>query len=230
MTLSYKILLDPEEDAWNWYDGCNYSIQHGVNWQERVPEYVVSKVKGKSEKEAFEFILSFLKTKKYIEDKKAIDKFIKFINKRFSENFEKACMSLEKIMNRPIYRDNFTIYITTIPMASYNYEKGSIYDYIGWDDPISGFLHEVSHMQFYHYWRKDPSSEVAKLTEDQYEWLKESLTVILDKAMLPLIEKVDEGYEIHQPFRRKLHKFWKETQDFDKLVDYGVDVLPKFIQ
>jgi len=225
---SYKIILNLEKDAWNWFDACNSSIQHGVVWSEKVPDQILDQVKDKPENEAIEFIIQFLK-QKYIDDKDKIDTFTEFINKRYSENFYSACLKLEQVMKKPIYRNDFTIYLTTIPMAPYNYDLGYLFDYIGWDDPITGFLHELSHMQFIHYWRNNPDSDVSKLTDEQFEWLKESLTIILDEDFLPLIERPDKGYDIHKSYRKVLHKFWKTNHDFDKLVDFGLKILPDYI-
>jgi len=226
---TYQIVLDPIKDAWNWYDACNDSIQHGVDWSKDVPNEVLLEIKGKSETEAYEFIAKFLK-QKYIDDSGQINDFVKYINERYSENFEISCQLLEKAMGRPIYRKSFTIYITTYPMAPYNYDDGSIFDYIGWTDTIVGLLHELSHMQFTHYWRNNPDSAVSKLNDSEFEWLKESLTVIFDEEFLPFIEKIDKGYEIHKSFREALHKNWKSNHNFDKLVDFGIKILPNYYE
>jgi hypothetical protein len=225
---SYKIILDPEKDAWNWQEGCN-STSHGMNWGKNIPGHILSKIKGKPKKEALEFIVPFLK-QKYIDDKDKIQASTKFIDKQFSQKFEKACLKLEKVMGKPIYRNSFTIYLTTFPRGPYNYYKGCTWEYIGWNNPIMGFLHELSHFQFIHYWRNNTDSKVSRLSNEQFEWLKESLTIILDEDFLPLIEFIDNGYEIHESFRKALHKFWETNHDFDKLVDYGLRILPDFVK
>ena len=225
---TYKITLDPEKDAWNWQEGCN-SFSHGMNWGKNIPDDVLLKIRGKSEDEAYKFIFPYLK-QKYIDDKEKIDASKKFIEKQFSEKFEKACQKLEEVMGKPIYRNNFTIYLTTFPRGPYNYYQGYALEYIGWVNPIMGFLHELSHFQFIHYWRNNADSKVSKLTSEQFDWLKESLTIILDDDFLPLIEFTDKGYEIHRPFRQKLYEFWKKYHNFDMLVDYGIKILPDFIK
>lgn len=226
--MRYQIILDPEKDAWNWYDGCN-RISHGMDWGKNIPAYILTEIRGKPKKEAFDFITLFLK-QKYIDDNDKISASTKFIEKRFSEKFEKACLKLEKVMGKPIYRNSFSIYLTTFPRGPYDYNKGCTWEYIGWNNPITGFLHELSHFQFIHYWRNNHDSDVSKLTNEQFEWLKESLTIILDEDFLPLIECTDKGYEIHRPFRKVLYEFWKTDHDFDKLVDFGLRILPDFIK
>lgn len=93
-----------------------------------------------------------------------------------------------------------------------------------------GFLHELLHFQFIHYWRNNTDSQVSKLSDEQFEWLKESLTIILDEDFLPLIEFKDKGYEIHKPYRMALYEFWKANHDFDKLVNFGIKILPDFVK
>lgn len=225
---TYTIILDLDKDAWNWQEGCN-SFSHGMDWGKNIPDSILKKIRGKPKKEAYEFIVPFLK-QKYFDDNEKIDSFTKFINKQFNEKFENACLKLEKVMKRPIYRNDFTIYLTTFPRGPYNYSKGYTLEYIGWINPVMGFLHELSHFQFIHYWRNNPDSEISKLTNEQFEWLKESLTIILDEDFLPLIEFVDKGYEIHRPFRKVLNEFWKNNHDFEKLVNFGVKILPDFVK
>lgn len=225
---NYKFIikLDKHKDLWNWYSGCN-SKNHGVDWKQRVSPDVYNNIYGKNEKEASAFLDPFLE-QRYIDDKDKIDKHIDFMNDVYDQKFQKACKKLEKAMGKPIYRKDFTFFITTFPRGPYNYEKGYIWEYVGWNNPVMGFLHELSHFQFLHYWRNNPESDVSKLTDKQFEWLKESLTVILDEDFLPLIECVDSGYEIHQLFRKELHEFWKTSHDFDRLVDFGLKLLPKY--
>jgi hypothetical protein len=97
---------------------------------------------------------------------------------------------------------------------------------IGWFDPIMNFMHELLHFQFIHYWNT-PGSVIANLDNDKFNWLKESLTVVLDKSLYPLTQRPDWGYEIHREYREKLHKFWETNKNFDDLVQYGMKILPK---
>lgn len=224
---SYKIKLDVKQDAWNWYFGCN-RISKGVDWKQRVPIEIYKNIFGKPEEDAYKFIIPFLK-QKYIEDKEQIDKFTKYINYEYEQKFIKACEKLVKTLNKPLYRNDFTIFLTTFPRGPYDYSHGYIWKYIGSNDPIRNLLHELLHFQFIHYW-KIPGSEVSLLNDEQFDWLNESLTVILDEDFHPIIEKSDQGYEIHQKYRQELHKFWKINHDFNKLVDFGLKILPDFVK
>jgi hypothetical protein len=224
----FAVKLDIEEDAWNWFFSCNRN-SHGVDWKNRVSPDIYKNIHGKTKKEARDFLIPFLE-QKYIDEKDKIDKHIDFITDVYNQKLQKACKKLEEVMGKPIYRNDFTFFITTFPCGPYNYSKGYVWEYIGWNNPVMGFLHELAHFQFIHYWRNNPDSDVSKLSDAQFEWLKESLTMILDRDFLPLIECVDIGYDIHQPLRSELHKFWKTNHNFDKLVELGVKLIPKYVK
>ena len=100
---------------------------------------------------------------------------------------------------------------------------------IGWVDPIRILLHELLHFQFIHYWRNNPDSAISRLNNEQFEYIKESLTMVLDEDFLPLIDKIDKGYDMHKEFRKELSDFWKTNKNFDKLVEFGLGKLPNYI-
>ena len=223
----YHIKLDINSDASNWYSGCN-SESYGVDWKKRVSGDIYNNIFNKSKKEAYKFLIPFL-NEKYINEKQNIDSYITSLNNTYKEKFNKACKKIVELTGKDLYLNTFTIFITTFPRGPYNYGKGYIWEYIGWNNSIVGFMHELLHFQFHHYWRNNPTSAISKLDEDQFQYLKESLTVILDDSLVPLIEHPDKGYDIHQKFRKELHNFWETNKNFDQLVEFGLKRLPEFI-
>lgn len=224
---SYEIKLDIEEDAWNWYVSCN-RISKGVDWKKRMPKEVVGNIHGKTKEEAHDFLIPFLK-QKYVDEKEQIDDYTKYINHQYQDKFIEACKKIVDLTSKPLYRDEFTIFLTTFPRGPYNYKLGYLWQYVGYKGTIVNFMHEALHIQFFHYWYNNPNSAVSKLDDEQYEFFKESLTVILDEELYPLIEFSDRGYDMHKEFRKELHEFWKINKDFDKLVDFGLKRLPHFV-
>ena len=95
---------------------------------------------------------------------------------------------------------------------------------VGWFDPIKNFMHEALHFQFIHYWAEDDET-VRQLSKVQLQTIKESLTVVLDKDIEPLIKSPDKGYESHHTLREALHENWVEHHDFPRLVDEGVKLV-----
>lgn len=219
---TYAILLDVKYDMWNWYDACNRT-GFGIDWKGRVDMAITTRVAGRSKKEAYLFLEPYL-TELYQNDKR-LKAQRDFIERRFAEEFENACEKLVELTGRPLLRNNFTLYLTTFPRAPYQYETGSMAVVMSFINPIANFMHEVLHFQFIHYWRENEASKVAQLSDDDFEMLKESLTVILDESLVPLIERADRGYSIHKDFRKKLHIFWCKNRDFDALIDYGCSLI-----
>lgn len=223
MKYKYVLKLDLYSDAWNWWEGCN-RVSHGQDWKNKVDQSVIENIYGKSQEEANKFLIPFLKNK-YKEEKKLIQDKTDFINEKFAKNFEQGCRKMEEVMGKPLYRKGFTFIITSFGRAPYDKEKGLIFLPYKWNDPMLTFLHELCHFQFIHYWRENFGSDVSKLSENQFEFLKESLTIILDKKTFPMIKKDDAGYELHKQLRRKLKTFWEKEKDFEKLVKYGCEII-----
>ncbi len=225
MNLSYEVKLDIKKDAWNWWDGCN-SDSHGVDWKKRIKQKeVLDGIVGKSEKSAYDYLLPFLNDK-YKNESAVIDDFKKYIEDEFDSKFYLGCKKIVEAMGRPLYRNDFTFFLTTFPRAPYDKDCGYVWQCVYWFDPMSVFLHELCHFQFIYYWRENEDSPVSKLPKDQFEFLKESLTIVLDEDFVPLIKEPDEGYDIHEAFRQELKKSWERDKDFDNLVSFGLKALP----
>jgi hypothetical protein len=128
--------------------------------------------------------------------------------------------------------DKFTFYVTTFPRCPYSYDNYEIFMYNSiegfWGMPIDGFLHEGLHFQFTHYWGDNEKSPVSKLDNDNFDYLKEALTVVLDDDLKPIITQADQGYSNQAEYRKLLSKHWQKYHDFDNLVDFGLSKLNKF--
>lgn len=223
-----KIEVDVYKDAVNYWGACNHSIQ-SKDWTTSMDPNVVEEVRGKTREEANKFLIPYLQ-EKHLEKTLEIERFKQFALKEFSEKFETACNKLKQVMcGYEIYRNDFTIFITTISRQPYNKENGWIWMGINNTDPIRTFLHELCHFQFIHYWQENTDSPVSKLSPEEFNYLKESLTMILDDDFFPIIRAVDRGYEAHQSFRAVLKEFWSKNKDFNALVDYALKRLPEFI-
>lgn len=227
MKYSYKIRQNIYRDAWNWWNASNYS-SHGVVWKNQINKNLADKLMNVTNKEANKILVPFLK-QIYIDHKKEIKNGRDFFNQEFEQKFQDGCNKIVDVMGKPIYRNDFTIYLTTLRRGPYYKPFGLVWICIYWSDPIESFLHELCHFQFIHYWRENPKSGVSKLSNEQFEFLKESLTMILDEAFMPLIGKPDQGYELHKDFRKELTEFWNKNKNFDKLVDFGTKNVSKYI-
>ncbi len=213
-----KLVLDMQKDMRNRWKACN-KVSHWVNRKEKIDQDIAKKISWKAENEAYEFLLPYLK-KYYKDNEDNINKTIKFGQQIIDKDIDKACKVLENITNKQIYRKDFTWYITTFPRWPYNYEKWYVRLYYNRSIKyyIGIFLHELLHFQFIHYYKN--TEPVASLTDQQFEFLKESMTVILNHECKEFLWKPDTWYTIHKELREKLDAFWSTNKNFDDLVKY----------
>lgn len=226
----YKLEYNLDRDIWNWYYGANYSENGENNFKADDDLEILKKIKGlKTLEEAEPILRSFLQGK--IDNPESeLNVFLKTAMSQFEELFDKACAAMEDITKHPIANEEFTFYVTTFPRMIVFYDEGIVFLYTRidnelWGMPMDGFMHELLHFQTDKYWRQNPESPVSKLSEDDYFKLKESLTVILDEELKPIITLPDCSYPEFKDLRGKLHEHWKRNHDFEALIKYGVELL-----
>ena len=214
------VKVDIFKDAWNWWHACN-KISFGVDWSERIPSAIRSKIKGKRRGEAFAFLVPYLK-KLYI--KENIKNKHNNLKKVFLKSGPAVFNRMRKLTGRKIYKNFFTCYVTTFPRAPYDFDKGFVWIPVIWPQEtyVRTFVHELLHFQTYAYWEKFC---LKHITKEQFEELKEALTVILNESFIDLIAWPDKGYERHQRLRKKLFAFWKTNKNFDELVKFGIKLV-----
>lgn len=228
----YKLIYDLDRDIWNWYYGVNY-FPNLDQLDDDADKQIFAKVDGLKSIERADPILRPFLLAKHNNLNSQLNKFMKIAKNEFAKKFEVACDILEKITKHPIAIDNFTFFVTTYPRMVVFYEEGYIFTYAKidnklWGMPIDGFLHEGLHFQFDKYWRQDNNSPVSKLSGDDYLIIKESLTVILDEELRPVITLPDCSYPEYKNYRNLLHKHWQQYHDFEGLVEFGLEKLPAF--
>ena len=134
---------------------------------------------------------------------------------------------MEGTTGKRICRKDFTILLTTFPRCPYNPQQGIIWSYTERNIAFSivSFVHELNHFQVIYYFKKQMRK---KLTEAQFEDLKEALTVINNDAFKGIFLVHEQGYPIHKALRAKLLYYWRKNRDFGKLIAYGMKITPKY--
>lgn len=212
-----EVHQDIQKDAWNWWHACN-KISYSTDWRQRTAKKIQNKLAGKTKKQAFVFLLPFLK-KQYakigIKEKENEVRSILLRHER--EIFSR----MEKVTERKIYRNTFTCFVTTFPRAPYDYHRGYVWLPVVWpkETYVRTFVHELLHFQTYAYWQERC---LKKLNQKEFENLKEALTVILNEEFMDLIVWPDKGYEMHKKLREKLLEAWRANKNFDALITYGI--------
>lgn len=229
---SYEILLNLNQDAWNWEDSIRQSMDYSCNWKDNLESKSDIKIYNSVEKLSHSKVLEYLNKaliKKYRDETKTIDNYKNKIELEFSKKFFNACKTIEDITQKELAVKKYHILLTTFPRCPYNFEDGSIFFYITsnkyWPDPIDNFMHEILHFQTHIYCEHNPGSLASKLDEVKFNDLKEALTVILNKNQFPILTKSDQGYQTHQKLREMLYNEWQKNNNFDNLVNYGTELL-----
>ena len=228
----YEIIYDIDRDIWNWYYGAKYS-NNGQQLKNKTDRKMISSLRGLNKREAEKTLRPFLRQKKG-DLNSSLNEFIGISEQEFSDKFTDACLALESITNKPMASSSFKFFVTTFPRMVVFFDESIIFMYAKidnklWGMPIDGFLHEGLHFQVNKYYREDPKSPVSKLSDNEFYILNESLTVILDESLKPIITLPDCSYQEFSEFRNVLHDHWKQNRDFGKLISYGLKRLPEFV-
>ena len=64
---------------------------------------------------------------------------------------------------------------------------------------------------------------MSTLTSEQFEFLKESLTVILNVECKKFLAREDKWYPLYQDLRKNLSAFWSQERNFKALIAYWCD-------
>jgi len=214
------IKVDFQKDAWNWLSAILKKQSYGIDWQQFIPLTLKKKISNKNEKEVANLVNSFLKKKYCIRGKK-LNKYADNLQKSLNNVADNIFTTMETITEKPIYRKHFTGFITTFPRGPYNSKKGYIwfiYDKSN-DWQIMAFIHELLHMQFAYYYKE---ALLKKINNEQFSFLKESMTVIINKEFAHIISEQDKGYEIHREFRKYLLNLWEHRRGFSQFVNEAV--------
>ena len=214
-----NIKININKDAWNWWDACN-KVSYDVNWSERVTGAIKGKIIGQGKKQALSVLSPYLQRLYKKEDMvvKAVE-----VSKVFAAVSAEIFRRMEKVTGRKIYRDSFTMFLTTFPRAAYDFSKGYVWLPVVWPEEtyIRTFLHELLHFQTYAYWSKY-QKEVGN---ERFEDAKEALTVILNEEFSDIMVWPDKGYAKHKSLREKILMAWKKKKSFSELIKYSMSLV-----
>lgn len=220
--LQISLRLDIDKDLLNRWQWCN-KTSYGHEWIEFLPsQYLIlaEAFKGKdfSEVQCLKKDLEGI----YEEKVKQIEYFIGEVNKILASHTELLINTLEKMTWRSIYTNQIILNLTTFPRCPYYKETNEIWIYVfSKPQSILGILlHELQHFMVIHYFKD--RYPLNQLRDEQFEFIKESLTVILN-SYPQLLFKKDQGYPLHQEFRSLLYQQREKNNNFEKLLEYACE-------
>ena len=223
---TYSIKLDKNKDIKNWRDWCNYT-SYWFDWTKNIdPKYIniVDKLRQCTLDECYLFMNEFIDNL-YYERKKEINLTIEYANLDFQKWFQKACECMENVTEKPLYRNDFTIYLTSFPRWPYNYEEWYLLIPFFWDVHryIWIFLHELQHFQIHAYY----SNMFNDISSEQFHDIKESMTVILNEECAEFLVQEDKWYPNHQMLRESILKYRIKKHNFEQTLIFAKNQLTK---
>lgn len=115
-------------------------------------------------------------------------------------------------------------YLTTNQRCTYNILENYFFVNFSLESPNQIIMHELIH--FYTWYTLYDDLITAGINENQYNDIKESLTVLLNIEFVDLMNGVyDNGYPQHIEMRQKVQDLWNKSKDIRKLV-FNIFLLP----
>ncbi len=220
--ISINVKLDIEQDARNyrWAFNKNTHSNKRKEQVEQITSIDLQELQGMKQEDAYPFLREYLESfwKKY---KDEADKKIKDMQSIFDIHKENIFTIMKKLTKHSIYRNDFTIFLTSLNRWPYNYKLGYTWSNLHWKWFVPAFTHELLHFQTIHYYKEYIMNKLHD--EKKFEDLKEALTFLLNHEFPGM---TDGWYPQHKELRKKLEDYRVHSdKDFDKLVEYGCDIL-----
>ncbi len=224
---SINVQLDIEKDARNYRAAFNKNT-HSSKRKEQVEQTItidLKKLQGMQQQDAYPFLREYLENfwKEHAEE--AQDK-IEDMTNSLNEYKDIIFKTMEILTKHPIYRNDFTIFLTSLNRWPYNISLWQTWSCLHWNWVRRAFIHELLHFQTIWYYKEFIMSKLHD--EKKFEDLKESLTFLLNYEFTNIIENNEEWYPQHQELRKKLENYRVHSdKDFEKLIEYWCDILSK---
>jgi len=219
-----NVKLDLKKDAQNYRSAFNKNT-HSSKRKEHVAQISsidMTKLQGMQEQDAYPFLREYLENFWKEHGNEAQEK-IKEMQKELNQHKDSIFKKMEILTKHPIYRNDFTIFLTSLNRWPYNYKLGYTWSYIDRTWVLKAFIHELLHFQTIHYYKEYIINKIHD--EKKFEDLKEALTFLLNHEFPGM---TDIWYPQHQELRKKLEEYRVHSdKDFDKLVDYWCDIVSK---
>ena len=220
-----------DKDAENWIDRIfnqeNITFISQKDTIDKYPKNLLNRIQAVNNyEEAKQIVIDFLKNDAVNSNKAfVIEEELKALKASWGARGNHFFAALEKILEKPIYTENFSGYITTFFKCPYS-EKENWFMVNFWSslpDQITTIAHEILHLQFLHQYR--PILEKS-LDEEKIQVLKEALTFLLnEKEFYGILLKPDKGYEDHAILRKKLKDLWRESREFHLFLPEAVKIM-----
>lgn len=123
----------------------------------------------------------------------------------------------EKMFGVSLPKQKIVVYLTTNQRCTYNIPEGYFFVNFASKSPNRTIMHELLH--FYTWYAFHDELIVRGIDEDQYNDIKESLTVLLNTEFADFMgQAIDVGYPQHAEMRKRVQRLWDESKDIRKVI------------
>ena len=222
--IKLNFLYNREKDALNWVNtakdidpdfGFSYKISTAP-----IPESLKRKIIEFETGKAVTKVTDYFSKN---DRQKLKEDFIKYklvsLIKLWQEKGSDLISEIENVFGK-FKNDELNVYLTTLYICDYNFDENYFYLslYHSLPQNFTIIAHELSHFLFYRDFEKYCRDK--ELSEKQFQDLKESTTVLLNKkefSDILLIE--DSGYQSHKKLRKFIANSWRKNRSLKKVVD-----------
>jgi len=214
-----RFKFNKERDALNFWELCN-SECFWKNEKADLDTSYINLFKEKSFEESKDHILSYLKS---VHESHYIGIFKESLTRSWELINDEYFNRLEKITNSFISSEDFTAYITTVGRCTYRRDNTFT---VSLKRPLLQAMricgHELLHLcidNLYGDWIR------RRIGEDKFDFLNESLTVLLNLEFRDLWYVKDIGYAKNKNLRNLIATEWTNEKDFEKLLEGCINYL-----
>jgi hypothetical protein len=219
-----------EKDAWWWAKLARDKDLFGMDWKKEVtpmPEKLIKEMNRLPLEKAIELAADHLKSRELQSEVEEIINYEKQVLRKAWRKREDQFFKLtEELFEKEMYRKEFYAYFTTLFMCPYDYDKHmfmvSVWKSLPWQ--IGTIAHEVMHLQFINQYY-DYIIEENSLTKDQFEEIKEAVTIILNEEQFERIVLIEQlTYPDHEKTADMIKKLRTEGKSLKEIVDQYINI------
>jgi len=211
--------FDRERDALNFWELCNSEC----SWKDEKTDLDLNYLNLFKEKSFSDSKKKILKMLNKLHNSHYIEIFRDSLQKSWEQINDEYFDRLEKLTNNSISSENFTAYITSVGRCAY--KKNNTFT-VSLKRPLLQAVrtcgHELLHLHIDNLYGKNLRESIG---EDRFNFLNESLTVLLNLEFKNLWQAKDIGYFQNKNLREFIEKEWKEKKDFGVLMEKCVEYL-----
>lgn len=214
--------FNKEKDILNLWELCNLPNPWEDNNKLQLNPSLINKWKGKSLEDCKYDISHYLLP---IHNSGYPEIFSEALAKSWDKINDAYFKRLENLTEKPFSQQQVNAYISTVGRSAYNLDEN--YFTVSMHRQLLHALRTCGHELLHMHIEKNFSDYLIKELKNyqKFDFLNESLTVLLNHEFKDLWFMEDKGYSSHKPLRNFIEQEWIKEKNFQKLLNSCVSQL-----